>query len=103
MIFSVILGTPTFSGIIALGIHKGTPYYDCTEKFVKDINRILEGYTDGRVIFEAPFIKWNKKMVYDYCIDNHIPIHLTYSCELGDENHCGKCRSCLDRSSLNVS
>ncbi|NQE04377.1 7-cyano-7-deazaguanine synthase, partial [ANME-1 cluster archaeon GoMg1] len=25
------------------------------------------------------------------------PLHLTYSCYLGDDKHCGVCESCLHR------
>ena len=47
-------------GIISLGIHSGTPYYDCTENFSNDIKNILNGYSNGQIRFEAPFLKWNK-------------------------------------------
>jgi 7-cyano-7-deazaguanine synthase len=103
LVIATLLSLPKFRGIIALGIHSGVPYYDCSELFVRDINRIYDGYTDGQVILDAPFLKWNKKMIYEYCKDNNVPIHLTYSCELGGDKPCGKCRSCLDRSALNVS
>lgn len=92
-----------FNGVISMGIHKDTPYYDCSESFVNDIKVIINGYTNGEVTLDAPFLKWNKKMVYDYCKLNKIPIHLTHSCEVGVDKPCGKCLSCKDRKALNVS
>ena len=80
LVMATIISRPDFKGILSLGIHSGVPYYDCTESFVKDINKILEGYTDGQVVLDAPFLKWDKKMIYEYCKDNAVPVHLTYSC-----------------------
>ncbi len=102
LILAALLFYPKHVGVISLGIHSATPYYDCSEPFVKDINKVLEGYTDGLVILDAPFLKWSKKMIYEYCKDNDVPIHLTYSCENSGDKPCGKCRSCLDRRALNV-
>jgi len=103
LVLAALLSYPDINGSIAMGIHSGTPYYDCSDSFVKDINQILNGYTNGKVILSAPFLKWDKKQVYNYCRDNKLPIHLTYSCESGTARPCGKCLSCLDRGALLVS
>ena len=96
------MSNPNFNGIISLGIHSDVPYYDCSPIFVKDMNKIIEGYTDGRVRLDAPFIKWEKRMIYEYCKNEDIPVNFTYSCENGGKIPCGKCLSCLDRGTLNV-
>lgn len=93
----------TFSGLISLGIHAGVPYYDSTVEFVSDMKTLLDKYTDGRIRIDAPFLHWQKPMIYEYCKKNKVPIELTYSCELGKEPPCGQCRSCLDRKALDVS
>jgi len=103
LVLATLLTYPMFRGIISLGIHSGVPYYDCSEPFVKQINKILDGYAGGQVILDVPFLKWNKKMIYEYCKDNNVPVHLTYSCENSSDEPCGTCRSCLDRRTLNVS
>lgn len=90
-----------FSGFISLGIHSGVPYYDCLPRFITDIKNLLDGYTDGKIRIDAPFLNWNKPMIYKYCKENKIPLELTYSCESGTTPPCGKCRSCLDRKALN--
>ncbi len=88
-------------GLIALGIHGGTPYYDCGDSFVVDINRVLAGYCSGSVAVDAPFLKWDKRAIYEFCRDHGVPLQLTHSCEVSDEP-CGKCRSCLDRRALDA-
>jgi 7-cyano-7-deazaguanine synthase len=102
LIMAALLASPDFKGLFSLGIHSGVPYYDCSKKFVKTMNVILAEYSDGQIKIDTPFIDWDKKMIVTYCRDNRVPIHLTYSCENGNEP-CGKCPSCLDRSALNVS
>ena len=102
LIFASILSNPSIEGLISMGIHAGTRYYDCSESFETEINHILCGYFDGTVLFSAPFVKWSKRMIYAYCKENDLPIDLTYSCEKGLDIPCGECNSCLDRRSLYV-
>ncbi|MBA7548783.1 7-cyano-7-deazaguanine synthase [subsurface metagenome] len=101
-IFAALLYYPRYSGLIASGIHSGTPYYDCSEVFIRDISKILNGYTNGQVVLDMPFLKWNKQMIYEYCKQNNVPIYMTYSCETNNDKPCGKCLSCLDRKTLNA-
>ncbi|UPM54527.1 7-cyano-7-deazaguanine synthase [Gottfriedia acidiceleris] len=82
---------------IAIGIHTGTSYYDCSQTFVEDCQRLIDGYFSGTVLLEVPFLQYSKEQIIDYCIQKSIPISLTYSCELGHEGNCGKCLSCKDR------
>jgi 7-cyano-7-deazaguanine synthase len=76
------------------------PYYDCSRQFVNKMDDILINYTNGQMALDIPFIDWSKKMVYKYCLDNKVPIQLTYSCENGTDIPCGRCSSCLDRGDL---
>ena len=101
LIMAALLAKPDFSGLLSLGIHSGVPYYDCSKEFIKKMNGIVTEYSDGQIKIDTPFIDWDKKMIVSYCRDSGVPIHLTYSCETGDEP-CRKCLSCLDRSALNV-
>jgi len=103
LIISTIMNVDNYCGILAMGLHEGTPYYDCSELFVNTMNNLLKGYLNGKILLDTPFIKWNKSMIVDYCIDKGIPLDLTYSCENGTNPPCGTCLSCLDRKELNVS
>ena len=102
LILAALLYYPRFKGIISLGIHTGTPYYDCSERFIRDVTPIIEGYTGGEVRINAPFLTWDKLTIYAYCKEKNVPTHLTYSCESGTDPPCGKCLSCKDREALNA-
>lgn len=95
-LMDVGLGT----NLIALGIHGGTRYFDCSRTFTKLCGQLLEGYTDGRVRLGTPFLAMNKGQVWSYCKQNRVPIHLTWSCEASSTKPCRRCLSCKDKESL---
>lgn len=99
-VFSALFATRGRSNLIALGLHAGTPYYDCSPAFVETINRAVAEHTDGAVKVVAPFVDWTKRDVYDYFVKAGLPIAQTYSCEAGVERGCGSCASCMDRKAL---
>lgn len=99
-IFAALLATGGVHGLISLGLHSGTPYYDCSTDFVREMNQLLAHHTDGKTAVFAPFLDWTKKDVYDYFLQSTVPLELTYSCEAGTMPVCGKCASCRDRGSL---
>ena len=86
--------------IVALGIHSGTNYIDCTEEFIQEMQNIYDIYTKGVISLGTPFINWCKADIWKYCLDNKIPIEKTYSCELGLKQPCGRCLSCKDLREL---
>jgi len=90
-------------GLIAFGIHEGTNYYDCSSNFLQAIQGIFDAYTQGRVRVAAPFIEWTKQEIWEFSRSAKVPLHLTYSCELGMEQPCGQCLSCRDLEALRVS
>lgn len=92
----------TFSKI-CIGIHSGTPYYDSSEVFLKDCQNIIDGYYGGTVLIDAPFLRFIKEHVYQYCDENKVPISLTFSCENSNDKPCGVCPSCKDRRLLRES
>ncbi|MFB3921992.1 MAG: 7-cyano-7-deazaguanine synthase [Terriglobia bacterium] len=102
LVFVALLYVPQFTGLLALGIHGGTTYYDCSEHFANHLSTILAGYRSGAVTLATPFLKWNKSMIYDFAVEHRVPIQLTWSCEVGPSNACGRCLSCKDREHLNV-
>ena len=89
-------------GILATGIHAGTPYFDCSQEFLSSLQTVFDGYCDGRVRLAAPFIEWSKQQVFAFCESEGVPIDLTYSCEKGRDQPCGKCLSCRDRRVLDA-
>jgi 7-cyano-7-deazaguanine synthase len=85
---------------IAIGIHAGPPYYDCTPAFVDDMQRVLDGYHGGSTRVEAPFLEFSKRDIFDFCLGNGVPVELTFSCERGSNRPCQQCASCEDRMAL---
>lgn len=100
LIFTALFAVRGKSNLLGLGLHAGTPYYDCSEAFVKATSKLVSEHTDGRVSVVTPFITWTKKEIYDYFLSHKLPIGLTYSCETGTQPVCGVCASCRDRKAL---
>ena len=82
---------------IALGIHALSEYYDTTPLFLRHMQRILNGYFGGSVALTAPFLAESKAGVIEFAKRNHVPLELTYSCEVQNAPECGRCPSCRDR------
>ena len=90
------------SGLICMGIHAGTPYYDCSPKFAERLNVLVQECTNGAATFFAPFIEWSKGNILEYCSSRYLDLSITYSCEAGTLPPCGRCASCRDRIAHNV-
>ncbi len=90
------------SGLIVTGIHAGTEYGDCSPRFVELVNSLFEVYSMGQVCFAAPFLEWHKADVWEYSKQRRVPEDLTYSCEIGLTQPCGRCVSCHDLEILNA-
>jgi 7-cyano-7-deazaguanine synthase len=100
LIFATLFLSRCRSRLLALGIHAGTPYFDCSPAFFASMERLVAEHTDGAVTLVAPFLHWTKREVFDYFLSQRLPLSLTYSCEAGLSPPCGMCESCLDRRAL---
>lgn len=103
LIFSALTASKISDGLIALGIHGGTPYFDCSETFVTEINKLVEGLSSDRIRVLAPFLSWTKIDIFGYFESQALPFEITYSCEYGDQKPCGGCLSCKDRKKYELS
>jgi 7-cyano-7-deazaguanine synthase len=90
------------TGLIAMGLHSGTPYYDCSPAFADRIDDLIQEYSMGKIRFFAPFITWRKNEIFEYCRVNGLDLSSTYSCESGTMPPCGRCLSCQDRAQLDA-
>ncbi|MGE3108820.1 MAG: 7-cyano-7-deazaguanine synthase [Phycisphaerales bacterium] len=86
---------------IAIGIHSGTPYADCSPEFASAA-QTLATFQTHPVRILAPFARWTKSDILAFCLSEGVPTHLTYSCEWGAASPCGKCLSCLDRKDIDA-
>jgi 7-cyano-7-deazaguanine synthase len=95
----MILPTPR---ILALGIHAGTSYPDCSPAFVASMQGLMDVYSDGQVRVGAPFLSWSKGDIWAYVRSTDAAWRHCYSCEHGGELPCGICPSCKDVEALNA-
>jgi 7-cyano-7-deazaguanine synthase len=102
LLFAALLELDSSSGLIAIGVHAGTRYFDCGEEFIVSIQRLFDGYCAGKIKVAAPFLKWTKPEIWEFCLRSQVPIHLTHSCERGEDKPCGRCLSCLDVEALHA-
>jgi 7-cyano-7-deazaguanine synthase len=100
LLSAALMERPPTATAIAIGIHAGTPYVDCSPEFVSRMQRVYDLYFGSRVQIVAPFLEWAKSEIWSYARSKAIPFELTYSCEAGSEQPCGECASCLDRKLL---
>ncbi len=102
LLFTALMEIDALPAMIALGIHSGTPYYDCSPGFITAAQNIIDGQCDGRIRIVAPFLNWAKDEIWEYCLKSDVPVGLTYSCEKGLDYPCGVCTSCRDMEALRV-
>jgi len=87
-------------GLVAIGVHGGTRYYDCSPSFIAQTNQLAQEHTGGSLSVIAPFLDWNKGQIVAYCREVRLPLSATYSCESGTMVPCGSCASCHDRRAI---
>ena len=102
LIFAALMHAPRPPVSIALAIHAGTPYYDCSRLFVRRVSSLVSEYTNGRCALLTPFLSWSKREIVGYATEFNLPLSITYSCERGNIPPCGHCLSCQDRRALSV-
>jgi len=98
-----LMAVPRHVGLIAIGIHAGTMYEDCSSEFLKLMQELADLYTSGQVLITAPFIQWTKRRIWEFALQNSVPIDQTFSCENGGDGPCGTCLSCRDMGALYAS
>jgi 7-cyano-7-deazaguanine synthase len=94
--FTALMNFQKKNGIIALGIHNGTSYYDCSKNFLEQTQVIFDEYSQSTIKLGTPFLNFNKKEIWDYCNLEKVPLNLSFSCELGKTQPCGICSTCKD-------
>jgi 7-cyano-7-deazaguanine synthase len=81
---------------VALGIHGGTRYADCSPAWLGQWQMLVGNEYGGHVGVLAPLLHWSKLDVIAQAQAVGIPLDSTYSCEQSNLP-CGDCASCLDR------
>ena len=86
---------------LAIGIHAGTGYADCSPYWVEEWQGLLTSQYHGTVRLFAPLADLTKAQVYALAHQIDVPIALTHSCE-ASAVPCGGCSSCADRRMLDA-
>ena len=74
------------------------PFYpDCRKEFYKSFEETARLGTDENITVEAPFSDGLKSEIIKRGFELGVPFELTWSCYFGNEKHCGKCESCVNR------
>lgn len=86
---------------IATATHAGDHfiYPDCRPEFLVAFSAAVDVGMDGfyqtpDFSIEAPFVQWTKARIAQYGHELDAPLHLTWSCYKGGEQHCGTCGTC---------
>lgn len=96
LLHTALMEFPERAGVVAIGIHAGTGYGDCSPEFIDAMQHSFHLHTGGAITIAAPFLHWAKQDVYGLAALLHVPFEQTYSCE-SDNSPCNQCRSCVDR------
>lgn len=74
------------------------PFYpDCRREFYKSFESAARLGTEQNIVIEAPFSGIPKSAIIKKGFELGVPLHLTWSCYLNGQKHCGKCESCMNR------
>ncbi|MEP5760401.1 MAG: 7-cyano-7-deazaguanine synthase QueC [Litoreibacter sp.] len=103
IMLSVAFGVAAARGdhAVATAVHGGDHfiYPDCRPAFTQSFEVMqkaaLDGYAD--VALYTPFVNRTKADIVTEGIRCNTPFDETWSCYKGDEHHCGRCGTCVER------
>jgi len=88
---------------VATAVHAGDHfvYPDCRPAFIDAIDDAARLGTQGfgDVMVTAPFVNWTKADIARRAHQLGAPAHLSWSCYEGNDQHCGRCGTCVERAS----
>jgi 7-cyano-7-deazaguanine synthase len=84
---------------VAYGAHAGdhTIYPDCRDQFVESFAQTLKLADWHQVEVLRPFVKRTKGEIVLRGVELGVPFENTWSCYKGEQFHCGKCGTCVER------
>jgi 7-cyano-7-deazaguanine synthase len=105
IMLSVAVGVAVARGAeaVATAVHAGdhTVYPDCRPEFIEAIEheaRVAnEGFIADAFRVLAPFLHVAKDEIVRRGAALGVPFEETWSCYLGEELHCGRCGTCVER------
>ena len=86
---------------VALAVHGGDHfiYPDCRPDFIRLFAEMQQQALDGvaDVGLFAPYVNTDKTEIARDAARFKVPVAETWSCYEGDEQHCGRCGTCVER------
>lgn len=86
------------AGTIYIGVNAldYSGYPDCRPEFIAAFQQVIDkGTVAGSAVrIATPLVNLDKAEIVRLAMDLKAPIHLTYSCYMGNENPCGQCDAC---------
>lgn len=84
---------------VAFAAHSGDHaiYPDCRPEFVDALRVAIKQADHTQIDLLAPFIDISKTDIAALGFELNAPLRLTWSCYEGNEVHCGKCGTCVER------
>lgn len=83
--------------IVGWDLEEAVTFPDNSQEFLEAFNKTLEIGTLEGVQIEAPVIDLNKNEIVEMGEKVVAPMEMSYSCYMGEEQHCGLCESCMRR------
>ncbi len=82
------------------GAHAGDHfiYPDCRPEFLDAMNTAAGLCDASQIKIQAPFINFTKGEIIKLGLDLNLDYSKAWTCYEGNENPCGKCGSCVERS-----
>jgi 7-cyano-7-deazaguanine synthase len=86
--------------LVAYAAHIGDhdQYPDCRKVFIDAMSEAIKLCDNNPPDLIAPFSHLTKATIVGLAKTLKIPFHLTYSCYNGEEKHCGRCGTCVERA-----
>lgn len=101
IMLSIAVGIAESNGLrkVLIANHAGdhTIYPDCTPEFITAIDRSAKSGTFVNVSVEAPYTGITKGEIATIGKRLKLDYAETWSCYKGDNKHCGKCGTCIER------
>lgn len=83
--------------IVGWDLEEAGTFPDNSKEFLDAFNHLLEIGSLDDIQIEAPLIHMNKSDIVKMGEGIVAPLNISYSCYMGEEEHCGICESCMRR------
>ena len=101
IMLSIAAGVAESHGLdtVLIGNHAGDHaiYPDCRRTFIKPMSQAIKQGTYAHIKLMSPYQNLTKRQIAVKGKKYGVDYKLTWSCYKGEDTHCGKCGSCVER------